>query len=60
MILTDESGVPIEAPVSPGFDATVEEKISYIRARHAYNDRVTSVANRAFDAQWKKEMKHGS
>ena len=48
MILTDKHGRPIEPPTPPGPRAGIEKTIAYIRALHAYNDRVADLANRAF------------
>jgi hypothetical protein len=53
-ILTDANGRPIERPVSPGKNAPIEEKIAFIRAIHAYNDKVTDIANGAFDKEFHK------
>lgn len=48
MIYTDANGRPIEPPERPAPDASIEEKVRYLRARHAYNDLITDMANRAF------------
>jgi len=53
-ILTYEDGRPIEGapePLPPG--ASIEGRIAWMRARAAYADRVTDVANRAFDARFR-------
>ncbi len=47
-ILTDGKGRPIEYPDPPPAGATIEEFITWLRARAAYQDRIHDVANRAF------------
>lgn len=56
-ILTDENGVPFEKPEPPGPDASIEEKIAFIRATHEYNDRVADCANAAFADQFRESMR---
>ena len=48
-ILTNDKGVPFDRPEPPAQNATIEEKLAYIRKVHAFNDAVTDSANRAFD-----------
>jgi hypothetical protein len=50
-ILTDEQGRPIERPSRTDFASDWE----YANALHAWNDRVTNIANEAFDAGWRNE-----
>jgi hypothetical protein len=57
MILTDASGRPFEKPEPPSADATIDEKIAYLRAHAAYNDAVSSAANRAFDKAFRKAVR---
>ena len=52
MILTDANGRPIEKPQKPT-NATIEGKIAYLQAVHAYNDKVGDVANAAFSAAFR-------
>lgn len=56
MIVTDEQGRPVYKP-EPGDYSTL---IDFIRARHAYNDRITEMHNQAFDASFKHAMKAGA
>ena len=56
MILTDAKGRPVPKPEPPAEDAGVEETIAYIRAVHAYNDRVSDIANRAFAEAFSKAV----
>jgi len=56
-ILTDADGVPVEAPEPPPPGASIEEKIAYIRARHAHTDRLTDLANGAFDKAFRAALK---
>lgn len=56
-ILTDERGVPFERPEVPAHDAPIEERIAYIRAVHAYNDKVTDCANKAFARTFSKSVR---
>jgi hypothetical protein len=55
VILTDENGVPIDRPCRADFASDLE----FIRAFHAYRDRVASVANRAFDDAFRKALALG-
>lgn len=52
VILTDGEGRPLERPRREDFEDVVE----YIRAVHAFNDRVTHVANQAFTEGFRKAM----
>jgi len=47
-ILTDGTGRPFARPEKPAAGAAIAEKIAYLRAVHAYNDRVADCANAAF------------
>lgn len=49
MILTDGAGRPIERPRRADFETDLE----FVRAYHAWKDRVTEIANRAFDAAFR-------
>ena len=53
MILTDEGGRPIPKPSRKEFGSVIE----YIRAVHAYNDRITNLANKAFAETFSKEIR---
>ena len=44
VILTDGHGRPLDRPEPEQFDST----LAFIRALHAYNDRVTDLANSSF------------
>lgn len=48
MILIDKCGRPIAKPDAPDPDASIADKIAYIRARNAWADRVADIANKAF------------
>lgn len=48
MILVDKHGRPFAPINAPKTDATIDEKIAYLRAVAARNDAVTTTANRAF------------
>jgi hypothetical protein len=52
-ILTDDRGRPLDKPVRSDFTSDVE----YVRAFHAWRDKVTSTANAAFDAAFRKTMR---
>ena len=54
-ILTDGTGRPIERPSAPPPSASIEEKIVYVHAWHAYTDAVTDCANRAFHKGFKHD-----
>lgn len=55
-ILTTDNGTPIgRRPKRVDFVSDVE----FIRAVHAFNDRVTAVANAAFDASFRRAMRGG-
>jgi hypothetical protein len=55
LIITDGNGRPFPKP-DPADFATVTE---FVRAIHAYNDRVTQAANRAFEDAFAKALKAG-
>lgn len=55
MILTDGQGRPIERPDPSDFESTVD----YLRAFSAYRDKISDIANRAFDAQFRLSLKRG-
>lgn len=50
MILTDGEGRPIERPRREDFASDLE----FVRAFHAWKDRIAGVANAAFDAAFRK------
>lgn len=52
-ILTDAQGKPIPRPRREDFQSDVE----YIRAFHAFKDRIAKEANEAFAKQFRKSMK---
>ncbi len=52
MILTDSGGRPIEKPSHTDFADITD----YIRAFHAYKDRIAAVANAAFDRGLEEEL----
>lgn len=47
-ILTDAKGKPFVRPLRSDFGRNVEGDIVFMRAVHAYNDRVTASANSSF------------
>jgi hypothetical protein len=57
MILTDESGRPIEKPEVPTSPATTEQTIKYLHALHAYNDQVAKVAVGAFNRKLRTSLR---
>jgi hypothetical protein len=57
VILVDERGVPFDRPEPPAPDADIETKIAYIRAVHAYNEKVTASANASFDKALRNSLK---
>jgi hypothetical protein len=52
-ILTRGDGTPFERPEKPPADATIEDRIAYMRALAAYNDAVAAYANEAFARSFK-------
>ena len=56
-IFTNAKGVPVERPENPGKDAHIDDKIAFMRAVWAYNDRVTDLANASFDVAFRKALK---
>jgi hypothetical protein len=54
MILTDDRSRPIIPPQRDAFPAGLEGSIAFVRAVHAYNDRVAAVANEAFAKAFQK------
>lgn len=55
-IYTDAQGRPFDQPEPPARDASIEDKIAYLRARAAWSDAITDCANTAFDKQLKRSM----
>ena len=53
MIYTDEKGRPIPKPEPEDYPTTVE----FLRARAAWSDRLSDIANRAFSEAFSKGMK---
>lgn len=56
-ILTDAQGRPFERPESPGANATLEQRLAYLRAVWAFNDAVSDCANTAFSKALGKALK---
>lgn len=56
MILTDAAGRPIPRPELPQ-DPTSAQVTEWLRAICNYNDHVVTLANRAFDTQFRKSLK---
>lgn len=56
-IYTDESGRPIPRPEAPPEGAGIEDRIAFIDALHAYHNKVTDIANRAFDEAFRKALR---
>lgn len=52
-ILTDDRGRPIEKPRPEDYSTHVE----YVRAYHAYKDRVAAAASRGFEEGWRRSHK---
>lgn len=52
-LLTDAKGRPLPVPQPPSKGASTPEHINYLRAVHAYNDRVTDIGNEAFNAAFR-------
>lgn len=57
MILTDEKGRPFERPVREDFELGIEGDIEFMRACHAYKDRVSECANQSFTEGFRAELK---
>lgn len=57
MIVTDAKGRPFPEPEPPRPDATIEEKVDYMRRVWARNDAIADCANAAFDDEFRKVMK---
>lgn len=53
VIITDARGRPIDKPVRADFASDVE----FIRAFHAWRDKITKSANEAFDDAFRKAMR---
>lgn len=53
-IYTDAEGRPIPCPRPEDFEDTVD----FFRARWAWEDKLTDMANKAFGDQFKEAMKH--
>lgn len=53
VIITDANGRPFEKPRRADYTSDLE----FARAFHAYRDRITAEANRAFDDAFRTEMK---
>ena len=56
-IYTDANGRPIERPEPPPIGASIEDKIAYMRAKAAWNDKISSTANAAFVAAFREALK---
>lgn len=56
-ILTNDRGIPLSPPIPPAPGASIDEKIAYIRAKHAHNDLVADTANRAFDVSLRRALR---
>lgn len=58
MIYTDEQGRPLPGKPDPlPEDATVEEKIAWMRATWAYKDRATDLANKTFADTFRRKSR---
>lgn len=57
MILTDKHGRPFAPIDAPESDATIDEKIAFLRAVAARNDAIATTAHAAFDRAFKKRIK---
>jgi hypothetical protein len=55
-VLTDAAGRPIAPPERPRPGASIEERIAYIRAFHAYRDTVAGCASEAFAVAFRREV----
>lgn len=56
-IFTDAGGRPIERPARPGPHASPAERLAYMRALAAYNDRIADTANQAFDRAFREALR---
>lgn len=54
-ILTDGSGRPIERPDPKDYKTTTD----FLRAFSAYKDRISDIANRAFDEKFSSSLRRG-
>ena len=64
VIFTDGSGRPIDRPEPPkpcpyAGEVTLEEKLAFIQAVHAYNNRVTSLGSETFARAFTKALAGG-
>lgn len=57
VIHVDEHGVPFARPERPADDASIDDRIAYMHAVYAYNDRVSNHANRAFDQAFRAALR---
>lgn len=57
MILTDDKGRPIPEIDPPAPDASIDEKIAYLHATAARNDRIASLANVAFGRRFHRAVR---
>lgn len=55
MIITDAEGRPIPKPLVRDYP----DAVSYLRAFHAWKQKVTDMANQAFDQSFRDSLKHG-
>jgi hypothetical protein len=53
VIYTDAQGRPVPKPDPADFPDTV----SFIRAYHAWRDRIADVGNKAFEQQFRKSLR---
>lgn len=47
----------LEPPTRPPTDATTEQWLAYLDAAYAFDDRVSDIANRAFERAFLKEIR---
>jgi hypothetical protein len=57
MILTDAHGRPLAEPEPLPPNATIDEKIAWIRARARWHDQIAATANEAFSKAFRKAIR---
>ena len=56
-VLVTDDGTALEPPESPPLGASIDDQIANMRAFWEFNDRVTDLANRAFERAFRKEIR---
>lgn len=56
-VLVTDAGSVLEPPAPPPRDAPVDEWIAHMRVVNEFNDRVSDIANRAFERAFLREIR---